>query len=545
MVGDRAVKVSESSPIILSASATRLRLCLMDVLCSLAFDEIRQRDADDPIHECDISIDELLNQPEEQLRLADEKLHVFPFKDVRPCWRRLYTDASIVKVLNKIHEECVQDDDDLEAVSEKLKQTDYSRIDPDAPWMNAAVHILDMTLIMAGGSRRESLIEMIITTLQDATEDNHASKRRKLSPKSRATEEPLVAPLKPPHPRVVSPIKRVPCLSMSAFEKHIEHSKTPLIITNALDHWPAMEERPWKTKRYWMQRTFSGRRLVPVEIGRSYTDEEWGQEIIPFEEFVDNYLNPDDEDESFDIDHAQRTGYLAQHDLFAQIPALRADVSIPDYCYTDPPPAEEDTPLFDKHHRHQESTSGDGLTAEELYTAEKLDTPLMNIWMGPRGTISPLHHDPYHNILAQVVGAKYIRLYSPHTPANRIYPRGFEHSNAAQRSSATAPIAGTHTSTTSTETSFIAHDANNETSSDQPNSAQTIDMTNTSQIDIALLESHPEEAIPLFEKQFPGFLDAPFVDCVLEEGECLYIPIGWWHYVRGVRGGISVSFWWN
>ena len=32
---------------------------------------------------------------------------------------------------------------------------------------------------------------------------------------------------------------------------------------------------------------------------------------------------------------------------------------------------------------------------------------------------------------------------------------------------------------------------------------------------------------------------------VLKEGECLYIPVGWWHYVRGLKAGISVSFWWG
>ena len=36
-----------------------------------------------------------------------------------------------------------------------------------------------------------------------------------------------------------------------------------------------------------------------------------------------------------------------------------------------------------------------------------------------------------------------------------------------------------------------------------------------------------------------------YFDCILEEGDVLYIPVGWWHYVRGLSVSFSVSFWWN
>jgi lysine-specific demethylase 8 len=41
------------------------------------------------------------------------------------------------------------------------------------------------------------------------------------------------------------------------------------------------------------------------------------------------------------------------------------------------------------------------------------------------------------------------------------------------------------------------------------------------------------------------FKKVEYLDCILGEGDVLYIPVGWWHYVRGLSVSFSVSFWWN
>ena len=47
------------------------------------------------------------------------------------------------------------------------------------------------------------------------------------------------------------------------------------------------------------------------------------------------------------------------------------------------------------------------------------------------------------------------------------------------------------------------------------------------------------------ETEFQKAMELEFMDCILEEGEMLYIPPKWWHYVRSLTMSLSVSFWWS
>jgi ribosomal protein L16 Arg81 hydroxylase len=42
-------------------------------------------------------------------------------------------------------------------------------------------------------------------------------------------------------------------------------------------------------------------------------------------------------------------------------------------------------------------------------------------------------------------------------------------------------------------------------------------------------------------RRFPEWSDARVIDVVVEPGEALFIPVGWWHHVRSLDVSISLS----
>ena len=409
----------------------------------------------DEIKKCPPSVLHLLlTRPDALINLAHTKLHTYPFASVPACWFRLYTDASISLAMNIIKESLIA-----------AERSGHHRPDEEVhgeaseEWIGEVVRILDMAIIMAGAKERREIIDTLIGALQDHVEE-HQPRRGKRIKVEDAFPVDLGASNRAPLLRY--PVRSSASMTISEFERFTVMESIPVVLRDGLTHWPALHERPWSSPAYLMRKTFGGRRLIPVEVGRSYTDEGWGQSIITFREFMDKYMLRDK------IEGSSGLGYLAQYDLFAQIPSLRNDIAIPDHCYTE-----------------MAYVEGSGVA--------KLEEPIINAWFGPAGTISPLHHDPYHNILCQVVGKKYVRLYN-RGETEKLYPRGIEEGG--------------------------------------------VNMGNTSAVDV-------EAEDDVMEALFPRFHEARYVETILSEGECLYIPIGWWHYVRSLTVSFSVSFWWN
>ncbi|DBA79824.1 TPA: hypothetical protein ACH3X1_008484 [Trebouxia sp. C0004] len=345
---------------------------------------------------------------------------------------------------------------------------------------------------------------------------------------------------------------RVPSEQLPSMERFlvqymlVQDKGQPVVITGAMSSWPALSR--WQDLGYLSR--VAGLRTVPVELGKHYLAEGWGQKLMLFADFVKHHVqreaseadtHPDqtlpssrsqasplrsahnsqlaqqaaasalpslgcphshtvalrqphvdrtqehigtDQEascassppaqletrtsadaqlQSLDQDHEAQeqvpgsslpqavSGYLAQHPLFDQIPDLRSDIQEPMYC-----------------------ALGEG------------EMQSINAWFGPAGTVTPLHHDPHYNLLAQVVGTKYVRLYHPKHSAS-LYPY------------------------------------------------QTGLTQNSSQVEI----DNPDF------KAHPEFANLLATECILQPGQMLFIPPGWWHYVKALSVSFSVSFWWQ
>lgn len=157
----------------------------------------------------------------------------------------------------------------------------------------------------------------------------------------------------------------------------------------------------------------------------------------------------------------QPVGYLAQFDLLSKAPSLAAEA--PGLPHT---------------------MAGPKGSTEQWRS---------NVWIGPEGTYTPLHRDPYENMFAQVVGRKRIHLFAPELAAFLYIKQSGPQQN---------------TSTIASERELL----------------------------------NPAEDRPLLPKALAA--EDAFVT-ELGPGDVLYIPQGWYHCVQSLSTSASVNFWYR
>ncbi|VDK52694.1 unnamed protein product [Cylicostephanus goldi] len=238
----------------------------------------------------------------------------------------------------------------------------------------------------------------------------------------------------------------------------------PVIVKGLNRHWPAVKN--WSFNHL---HKILCHRVLPVEQGSKYTDSNWAQMLMTGSQFFTTCTLP--------VDEVRHTLFFCSH--FIPFPHLeRSPVS-----------------------RSTSFVPSSTCTSRGHFSST-FDEVDKNCWIGPGGTVSPLHTDPRENIFSQwplklwltwlttsplnIVGRKFFRLVSP-AESDKVY--AFKDGL----------------------------------------------LTNTSQVDVLN---------PDLEK-YPEFAKAKCWDGVVEGGDVLYIPKGWWHLVVSLTNSIAFAFWFD
>nr|XP_046270020.1 lysine-specific demethylase 8 isoform X2 [Scatophagus argus] len=222
-----------------------------------------------------------------------EKLNTGTWRHVDKEWRRVYSYGCLFKVAALCRE------------------------DPSPDEVLQAVRTCDMGLLM-GAAIMDDILQVIIQILQSEVRE-----RTKDSDDSERADFKRIK-IECPHIPVIKEelaVPRIKCPSLESFNANYLLPLKPVILEGIIDHWPALNEHPWSIEYL---RSVAGCRTVPVEVGSRYTDEEWSQTLLTVNEFIDQYI--------LNKDGVKCLGYLAQHQLFDQIPELKEDIRLPDYC---------------------------------------------------------------------------------------------------------------------------------------------------------------------------------------------------------------------
>src|SRR6185436_18907952 len=160
-------------------------------------------------------------------------------------------------------------------------------------------------------------------------------------------------------------------LSAEAFRDAHYAANWPVLLSGAVADWPALER--W-TPEY--LKAAVGAQPVQVQVGRT-TDPDYERKmaehaaILSFDSFIDRIVRPD----------AGNDTYLTAYNSAANASAL--------------------------------SVLHEDMGFLSAYLSRDSSQPHGMMWIGPRGSFTPLHHDLTNNLLLQLVGRKVVLMAAP------------------------------------------------------------------------------------------------------------------------------------
>jgi len=230
------------------------------------------------------------------------------------------------------------------------------------------------------------------------------------------------------------------------FREQYMATGTPVVVRGLVKNWIAIKE--WSVLSALQEKAGPGN--VPIEMGDHYMQPGVTKQNYDFRYFL-MYLQHHEH-----VAAELGNMYLAQHALFETFPHLAQDI--------------EDPPL-------------------RKSAANPEERPMVNAWFGRPGQFSPLHFDPYHNMLCQVHGEKQVMLFPP------------------------------------SDTQYLYQFPEPQHS-------------NTSQVIDPRGDAH--ESWPKLQHTSPQVTE-------LQPGDVLYMPPKWWHFCSASLNNdfnSSVNFWW-
>ncbi|SNX86859.1 uncharacterized protein MEPE_05568 [Melanopsichium pennsylvanicum] len=435
-------------------------------------------------------------------RLCDQKFVTYSYASIPKIWRAVYVDAQLLKACYALESRFDTDTDEAEL-------------------LRICIRDIDLALIVAGAASMSknghchNLISALQCRLLELDTERHHRLDRPFIDRGPPRKRVRVMLSEPSEPTFESFAQAELDIQEYSFDQapsfmelaapDSEVRSKPFIVRRYAQGagWSAVQsgvgdacQGSWSSMGH-LLRVAGPARVVPVEVGADYSREDWGQDVMLWTDFLqrchwDQPVLPSEKSERghdrSELRHPVL--YMAQHDLSSQFPALERDYSLPDYVYISPPPP-KDWPDY------RAPVTPDGVST--------------NLWIGPAGTVSPPHYDPYYNCFVQAVGYKEVWVAPPHfCPSNTFIDSGEASTN--------------HELNTSLSTE--------ESSARLQDSITGNLMTNTARVDVF----DPVELIP-------DRVRAAAARAILQRGDLLYMPPGWWHSLRSLTRSFSVSMW--